>query len=65
MALALLATFLAYLVRYLVEERRRQSIQRAFGRYLAPSVVAELADNPGELKLGGQVIRMSVKDTIP
>ena len=60
MTLAVLAALLAYLVRYLVEERRRLAIQRAFGRYLAPSVVAELADNPGELKLGGTVLPVSI-----
>jgi class 3 adenylate cyclase len=60
MALAVLMTFLAYLVRYLAEERRRQAIQRAFGRYLAPAVVAELADNPGELRLGGRVLPVAV-----
>lgn len=60
MAAAVTSMVLAYLVRYLVEERRRRAIQRAFGRYLAPSVVAELADNPGQLKLGGTVRPVSI-----
>jgi len=60
MAAAVASMVLAYLVRYLAEERRRRAIQRAFGRYLAPSVVAELADNPGELRLGGTVRPVSI-----
>jgi adenylate cyclase len=48
-----LSTVLAYLVRYLVEERRRRSIHHAFGRYLAPSVVEGLLEHPEGLRLDG------------
>ena len=54
------STVLAYLVRYLVEERRRRSIQLAFGRYLAPSIVDNLMDNPDALQLGGTVRPVTV-----
>jgi class 3 adenylate cyclase/CHASE2 domain-containing sensor protein len=55
-----LSTILAYLVRYLAEERRRRAIQRAFGRYLAPSVVEGLLESPDGLRLGGSLREVSV-----
>ncbi len=36
------------------EQRRRRQIREAFGQYLAPSVLAEVLENPGELRLGGE-----------
>ncbi len=51
---ALGAATAAYLALYVLEGRRREQIQRAFGRYLAPSVVEQLADE-GELGLGGDL----------
>lgn len=56
----LLSTVLAYLMRYLVAERRRRTIQHAFGRYLAPSVVEGLLESPGALHLGGAIRETSV-----
>src|SRR5262249_44289461 len=47
------ATVLAYVVRYLAEERARRRIQHAFSHYLAPAVVERLVDEPSALKLGG------------
>ena len=44
----------AYVVRYLVEERTRLRIERAFGRYLSPHVVQQLAANSAALQLGGE-----------
>ena len=44
----------AYVVRYLVEERTRLRIERAFGRYLSPHVVEQLAGSSAALKLGGE-----------
>ncbi|HEV8672438.1 MAG TPA: adenylate/guanylate cyclase domain-containing protein [Methylomirabilota bacterium] len=48
------APALAYVVRYLVEERARRRIQHAFGRYLAPAIVDRLAADPAALRLGGE-----------
>jgi adenylate cyclase len=39
---------------YLAERQRKQEIQRAFGRYLSPDVVAEIAADPSKLALGGE-----------
>ncbi len=50
----------AYLVRFLVEERRRRRIQYAFGHYLAPTVVEALADSARSLRLGGEVRDITV-----
>ena len=59
--LALLAAaILAYVVRYLVEDRRRRRIQRAFGRYLAPAVVDQLLDDERALRLGGEEREVTV-----
>ena len=48
------AMVLAYLTRFLVEERRRRRIQHAFGHYLAPALVERLSDGDEGLKLGGE-----------
>jgi adenylate cyclase len=44
----------AYLARYLFEDRRRRDIQKAFSHYLSPAVVEGLAADPSALKLGGE-----------
>ena len=49
----ILSGVLVYSARYLVAERRSRRVQRAFGRYLAPAVVEQLAENWKQLKLGG------------
>jgi len=54
------AAVLAYVVRYLVEDRRRRRIQRAFGRYLAPAVVDRLVDDEAALRLGGEEREVTV-----
>ncbi|HJU15366.1 MAG TPA: adenylate/guanylate cyclase domain-containing protein [Stellaceae bacterium] len=52
---AVLAAVLAYLVRFLVEERRRRRVQNAFGHYLAPAIVDQLAESEADLHLGGEL----------
>jgi adenylate cyclase len=39
---------------YATEGRKKREIQGAFARYLAPEVVAEIAENPEKLVLGGE-----------
>lgn len=41
-------------VRLLVSENEERFVREAFGRYLAPSLVNQLARNPGGLVLGGE-----------
>lgn len=41
-------------VNYIREEVQRRQIRSAFGQYVSPDLVAELADNPDRLKLGGE-----------
>jgi class 3 adenylate cyclase/CHASE2 domain-containing sensor protein len=53
-ASAIISMVLAYLVRFLVEERRRRRVQNAFSHYLAPSIVDQLAESETELRLGGE-----------
>jgi adenylate cyclase len=53
-AVALAAMIVSYLIRLLVEERRRRRVQHAFGHYLAPSIVDQLVDSERPLRLGGE-----------
>ncbi len=39
---------------FLMTERQGKFVREAFGRYLAPALVEQLADNPQELTLGGE-----------
>lgn len=56
--------YLAYGARgYLAESRRKQEIQRAFGRYLSPDVVAAIAADPSKLALGGERREITVMFT--
>jgi len=48
------APVLSWVVRYLVEERTRRRVINAFGHYLSPTIVEELAADPSALKLGGE-----------
>ncbi len=45
---------------YLSERREKATIRNAFGRYLPEKVVAQLIDNPGLLKLGGEERVLSI-----
>ena len=51
---AIASMVLAYIVRFLAEERRRRRVQDAFSHYLAPSIVDQLAESEAELRLGGE-----------
>lgn len=55
---AALAVLLVYLAQggqaYLVAQRQRGEITRAFGMYLAPALVEQIAAHPERLKLGGE-----------
>lgn len=54
-SLALLAVYLVgSLTNYVRSEADRARIRSAFGHYVSPDVVAELASTPGRLKLGGE-----------
>jgi len=50
----------ANVVSYLSSEAQRRFVRDAFGRYLSPVVVEQLAKNPGQLQLGGQQKIMTV-----
>ncbi|WP_417621016.1 CHASE2 domain-containing protein [Parasphingorhabdus sp.] len=59
-----LAMIIAYLLVTVVvfyrEERQRAHIHSAFDRYLAPELVSRIADDPGQLELGGEEREMTV-----
>ena len=60
-ALASFSLFLllSYL-NYTREEQRRRQVRTAFAQYLAPSVVAEVAEHPDRLRLGGENRELSI-----
>lgn len=51
-SILLLYTTLTY-TGYAKEEKQRRQTRDAFSKYLSPDMVARVAENPGELKLGG------------
>ncbi len=44
---------------YLASEAQRRQVRGAFGRYLSPTLVDELAANPEKLRLGGEMREMT------
>ena len=54
------AMIIAYVVRLLVEERRRRRVQKAFGHYLAPALVDQLVDSEAPLHLGGEECEVTI-----
>ena len=46
--------------RFLIVERRRRRVERAFGHYLAPVIVDQLASADDELHLGGEMREVTV-----
>jgi class 3 adenylate cyclase len=53
-AAAVVAMAVAYVVRFVIEDRRRRRVQKAFGHYLAPAIVDQLIDSEASLRLGGE-----------
>ncbi len=51
---------LGYVYRYFVVNKERHLIESAFAHYIAPEVVSKIADNPENLKLGGEKRRITV-----
>lgn len=45
---------------YLREERQRRETRAAFGQYVSPALVDQLADDPTRLELGGETRALSV-----
>jgi len=60
----LISSWLIYLVltfvNYFREQRQRQQIRSAFGFYLSPALVEQLAKSPERLVLGGEERRMTI-----
>ncbi len=61
---AIASTFLLYTTltysSYAREEAQRRQTRDAFSKYLSPDMVARVAENPGELKLGGDKREMTL-----
>ncbi len=60
-ALGALSVYLTgSLIFFIDSESRRRQIRQAFGRYLAPELVRQLADHPEKLVLGGETRDITV-----
>jgi adenylate cyclase len=46
--------------RFLVTDRDKRFVRRAFGRYVSPEVLAELEKNPQALRLGGEERELTI-----
>jgi adenylate cyclase len=57
---AIIATVLAYIARFIVEERQRRRVQDAFGHYLAPAIVDQLVQSEAPLRLGGELRDLTI-----
>jgi len=49
-----LAAFTMILKSYLTEGRKKSAIKKAFGQYLSPAVVSEIAQDPDSVRMGGE-----------
>lgn len=60
----LLSSFIIYItvvfISYFREQKDRQRIRSAFGQYLSPALVEQLAQSPDKLKLGGETRNMTI-----
>ncbi len=60
----LLSSFVIYItlvfINYFREQKDRHRIRSAFGRYLSPALVEQLAQSPKKLVLGGEVRDMTI-----
>jgi len=45
---------------YVKEEAQRREVRRAFGHYIAPELVEQLANDTDKLNLGGEIRQMSI-----
>ncbi|MBW8639318.1 adenylate/guanylate cyclase domain-containing protein [Hoeflea sp. WL0058] len=56
----LVSYFSITLLQYLGSEQEKRFIRNAFGRYLAPSLVERLTENPSALNLGGETRELTL-----
>ncbi|MHB2166354.1 CHASE2 domain-containing protein [Alsobacter sp. R-9] len=57
---ALLLHFAMTSFRFLVTDRDKRFVRRAFGRYVSPSVLARLEKDPSALRLGGEERELTI-----
>jgi len=60
-ALVVLVVYMSSsLINFLNSENQRRQIRSAFGQYLSPTLVEQLANDPSRLKLGGETREMTL-----
>jgi adenylate cyclase len=58
---AIFSNYLAvFFYRFIIEQKEKAGIKKAFGVYVNPHVVEQIAKNPEGLKLGGEIREMTV-----
>ena len=57
---ALLVYLVESLVSFLRTEAEKNQVRGAFGRYMSPALVEQLAENPEQLQLGGEIKDMTL-----
>jgi len=56
----------AYVMRFIIEDRRRRRVQNAFGHYLAPAIVDQLTDSEARFTSAARsVMSQSCLPTFP
>lgn len=60
MLLTLLTYLLASLYVYFIRERKNRILKNAFGTYVSPEIVEQIAKDPGRLQLGGEKKELTV-----
>jgi len=54
------AAFTMILKSYMTEGRKKAAIKKAFGQYLSPAVVGEIAEDPDGIRMGGEEKEVTV-----
>ena len=60
MLLTLLTYLLASLYTYFIRERKSRKLKNAFGTYVSPEIVEQIAREPGKFQLGGEKKELTV-----
>lgn len=56
----ILATIVLFLYRFFIVEREKREMKKTFGKYVSPSVLKQITENPSAVKLGGEEKEITV-----
>ncbi len=59
--IAILLVFISEsLIQYIISEKEKKQVKNAFSHYMSPDLVAQLANDPSSLKLGGETKNLTL-----